>query len=159
MSDQLSHASYAVSCFYLFIFVINSCFLFILLIKVAHIRQSPREQSLPFTNRKWSWCSTVKCAILSATSPSSLKSSCSPTQQFFRCDFWNSLFHIVQNGGLLSPLTVELLPYLSAFVPFVGVQPWYHTLFCGERQRTAVMRHHTCDSSKLAVLILFALVL
>lgn len=73
--------------------------------------------------------------------------------------FLKLLFHIVQNGGLLSPLTVELLPYLSAFVLFLGVQPWYHTLFCGERQRTAVMCHHTCDSSKLAVLMLLALVL
>lgn len=47
---------------------------------------------------------------------------------------------------------LTLILCLSISAPMIlGFKPWHHTLFCGECQRTAVMRHHISDSSKSAL--------
>lgn len=38
--------------------------------------------------------------------------------------------------------------------PRLGVQSWYYTVFRGECQWTATVCHHTCDSSKLILVVL-----
>lgn len=85
-------------------------------IQVPHTLQSPRDQNLLPTNRKWWWDCTTRFATLSASSQSSLKSSCSLTPQFSRCDLTSSSVSPL-NHGLMSLFFLLALLFLTALFP------------------------------------------
>ena len=111
-------------------------------LKVGCTHQSPSEERAPATNRRWWSCSTAKCVRSSAASRSSWSYSCKLTPPFSRWDSksdWMSFkFMRLQSSNVPDCFCARLL----------GVRSGYYSVFCGERQRAAVMRHHAGDSSK-----------